>query len=413
MALSQVVEKIYTAMSNNEFALGIFLDLSKAFDTVDHSILLSKLHRYGFQGTAFNWLSSYISNREQYVLVNGVASSKVQMLYGVPQGSILGPLLFLIYINDLANISTILLAILFADDTSIILSHENFESLMKDANAGIAKMSDWFQTNKLSLNVSKSNFIIFTGKNKNYDQSMAKLSIGLNDLKQVPYTKFLGVLIDERLSWQMHINLVNNKVRKSIGIIRKIRGLISQNALRILYFSLIYPHLSYCNIVWASTYRTNLQKLLISQKKIARIATFSDYLAPSAPLFKKLNLLTIFDINILQTCLFIFKFTFLPESLPKPFDNFFTSNSQIHSHFTRQADNLHPPFKRTTLSQFALSYRGTQLWNIHLKTAKISSSLNNFKSKLKSILIDQTTCSSNPPSPFLFPLPPLPPLSPF
>ena len=162
---------------------------------------------------------------------------------------------------------------------------------MKDANAGIAKMSDWFQTNKLSLNVSKSSFIIFTGKNKNYDQSVAKLSIGKNDLLQVPYTKFLGVLIDERLSWQEHINLVNNKVRKSIGIIRKISGLISQNALRILYYSLIYPHLSYCNLVWASTYSTNLQKLLISQKKNCQNRYFFRLFSPFCPSVQKTQLI--------------------------------------------------------------------------------------------------------------------------
>ena len=199
MALLHLVEKIYTAINNNEYALGIFLDLSKAFDTVEHSILLSKLHHYGFQGLAYNWLTSYVSNREQFVLANGCASSRIQLSYGVPQGSILGPLLFLIYINDLASVSSTALPILFADDTNLILTHKHFDSLIREANYGLTKISEWFQINKLSLNIKKSNFIIFTGKNKMYPKSSAKLSIDGNVIIQVSSTKFLGVLIDEAL----------------------------------------------------------------------------------------------------------------------------------------------------------------------------------------------------------------------
>lgn len=211
MALLHLVEKIYSAINNNEYAIGIFLDLSKAFDTVDHSILLSKLHHYGFQGFSFSWLTSYVSNREQFVIVNGCASSRAQLTYGVPQGSILGPLLFLI--NDLATVSSTVFPILFADDTNLILTHKHFDSLISEANSGITKFSDWFHTNKLSLNIKKSNFIIFTGKNKKYCKSRAKLFIDGNDIIQVPSTKFLGVLIDENLSWKEHIKSVNNKVR--------------------------------------------------------------------------------------------------------------------------------------------------------------------------------------------------------
>ena len=391
MALLQLVEKIYTAINNNKYALGIFLDLSKAFDSVDHTILLSKLHRYGFHDISYIWLVNYVSNREQFVYVNGCTSSRAQLTYGVPQGSILGPLLFLVYINDLATVSSTMLPILFADDTNLILTHSHFDSLISEANSGIIKFSEWFQINKLTLNVKKTNFIIFTGKNKKYCKSSAKITIGDNDIIQVSSTKFLGVLIDERLSWSEHIKLVNNKVLKSIGIIRKIRDFISQEVLNILYYSLIHPHLSYGNIVWASTYPSNLQKLLIAQKKFVRLATFSNYLSPSAPLFKNLQIMSVYDINILQSCVFTYKYIQLSHLLPKSFHEFFTVNSQVHSYNTRQTDKLHPPFCRTTHTQFSFAHRGSILWNSHLHVVKLSSSLNTFKLRLKAYLLNQSS----------------------
>ena len=178
---------------------------------------------------------------------------------------------------------------------------------------------------------------------------------------------------------------------KAIGIIRKICGFISQDALHTLYYSLIYPHLSYCNIVWASTYPTNLQKLFITQKKFVRLATSSHSLSPSAPLFEKLNILSIYDINILQSCIFIYKYFHSPHLLAKSFIDFFTVNSQVHSHNTRHAVRLHTPFCRTTQSQFSFIYRGSLLWNSHSHLAKSSTSLINFKFRLKSYLIHHTS----------------------
>lgn len=168
MALLQLIDKISIALDNNMFAVGIFLDLSKAFDTVDYEILISKLYRYGFRDVVLKWLKDYLINREQYVFINGSTSKRIKLCCGVPQGSILGPLLFLIYINDLAWMFESALPILFADDTSVVISHANFDSLMNEANDVLLYIAKWFQMNKLSLNIEKSNYIVFRNKNKRY-----------------------------------------------------------------------------------------------------------------------------------------------------------------------------------------------------------------------------------------------------
>ena len=212
-------EKIYNALNQNPSAktLSIFIDLKKAFDTVDHSILLKKMDFYGIRGTSQTWFQSYLSEREQYVTINGIESDKVKMICGVPQGSVLGPLLFLIFINDLPN-ATSFLTLLFADDTTFQLSNADTNSLFEVANSELNKASKWFAANKLTLNVKKTKFMLFTKEtNYNLDQAL-KLMIGGKCIEQVgshckeKYFKFVGHVLDEKMSWEGHINHISKKL---------------------------------------------------------------------------------------------------------------------------------------------------------------------------------------------------------
>ena len=190
MALLHLIDKVSSALENNEFTCSIFVDFSKAFDTVNHYILLKKMQKYGFHDVTFEWLKNYISNRQQFVCINGCYSNKARLLCGVPQGSILGPLLFLIYINDLSNVSNILFPIMFADDTTLVYSHSNLNFLIKNVNIGLTAYATWFRLNKLSLNTKKSNYIIFSGK-KSYSKDLSKVKIETVEISQVSTTRFL------------------------------------------------------------------------------------------------------------------------------------------------------------------------------------------------------------------------------
>ena len=156
LALVDLIDKLSSALDNSLHTVGLFLDLSKAFDTIDHNILINKLHRYGVRGVALNWFESYLSDRKQYVVWQNTKSSLASIRCGVPQGSILGPLLFLIYINDICNYSKILSFILFADDTNVFYSSNHLTEAIYVVNRQLSKVSDWLECNKLSVNVSKT-----------------------------------------------------------------------------------------------------------------------------------------------------------------------------------------------------------------------------------------------------------------
>ena len=198
-----LMEEITKSLENGKYVIGIFLDFSKAFDTVNHDILLRKLYHYGIRGNALRCFESYLKNRKQFVTYNGVSSDTKLITCGVPQGSILGPLLFLIYINDLSLVCDRLISILFADDTNMFMSSKDVHSLQTVINQELILVSKWLKVNKLSLNIKKTHFMIFSNKSDVCGQ--IDIRIDGEPIQAVGKTKFLGVIIDKNLTWKDHI----------------------------------------------------------------------------------------------------------------------------------------------------------------------------------------------------------------
>ena len=369
MAVIDMCDKITQALDENKYAAGIFIDLSKAFDTVNHNILLKKLELYGIRGTCLDWFSSYLTNRSQFISVNGSMSSKQLVTCGVPQGSILGPLLFLIYINDITACSNIIKFILFADDTNLFCSNNSLSELESILNGELEHLSVWFKANKLSLNTAKTNYILFRNKGKSLSNLMIRINGTL--ISQVNQTKFLGLYIDEALTWDNHITHISSKISKSIGIIRKLSHILPNQVLTTLYNTLITPYLNYCNIIWASNYSTRLKPLEILQKRVIRILCNAGGLANTSSLFKRLHILKLQDIHTLHTALFMYKYHH--HLLPTSFDNYFVLSSLVHDHHTRTSirNNYFLPTVKTNIRKFSIKFVGPSVWNsipIHIKT---------------------------------------------
>ena len=292
MAISQLCEKLTTNMEKNLVTCSVFIDLSKAFDTVDHAILLSKLNSYGIRGLANNLFKNYLDQRLQVTVVNGVRSTIKKVTCGVPQGSILGPLLFLLYVNDLPNVSLFDVR-LFADDACLLLSNKDSVMLQKICDNELIKIHNWMKINKLSINFEKTNFMIFSKKRK---KVKFNLDIEGNILNRVSNIKYLGIMINECLNWSSHIQHVRTKISRACYIISKIRYYVDQKTLIMLYYSMVYSHLTYCISSWGGAAKTVLEPLNILQRRIIRLITFSDFQCHAPPLFLKLKLLTIENI---------------------------------------------------------------------------------------------------------------------
>ena len=265
MALMILLDKIVKALENGDYVIGIYLDFSKAFDTVDHGTLLLKLEHNGVGGSALKWFKSYLSDRQQYVTYNGVSSQLKNINCGVPQGSVLGPLFLLLYITDLSNVCKCTMPLFFADDTNLFINGSNINELESSINSELAEIAKWLKVNKLSLNINKTHYMIFTTKRKIIPGIV--INIEGHIINEVDSTKFLGIYLDNKLNWKKHIAYVSGKVARGIGLIIKARKLLNSDALITLYYSFIFPYLSYCNHIWGATYATNLQKLVIQQKK--------------------------------------------------------------------------------------------------------------------------------------------------
>ena len=335
-AAVELVDRITTQMDNNKIPINIFLDLSNAFDSMNHKKLLDKLKYYGtIQLELFN---SYLTNRKQYIELGDIKSKTLNISTGIPQGSILGPLLFIIYINDISQSSEMFNFITYADDTTLSSTLNNFKN-SENIDAGslindeLGKINEWLEINKLSLNINKSRYMLFHRPNKQVNAPT--LQISNTNITKVNEFNFLGLTLDTNLKWRKHSEITSNKCSRTTGVLNKLKHILTQNKNKIIYNTLVLPHMNYCIMAWGS----QCERIYKVQKKAVRILT-SRYNSHTDPLFKRLNLLKITDLLRLQELKFYYKF--MHNQLPSYLQNWqLTPNANIHTHNTRRQHELH------------------------------------------------------------------------
>ena len=356
----------YSGLDTGQMVGTVFIDLKKAFDTVDHDLLCKKLEHYGVQQRELSWFQSYLSNRKQFCRVGGVDSRTGVVEIGVPQGSCLGPLLFLIYINDLPSAVQGSTVSMYADDTSLCLKSRDISQLNEAINDDLAHLDSWLKGNKLSLNVAKTQSMLIATKPKHRTLNNAAeklhLKIRGSELDVVNKTKYLGVHVDNSLDWKEHIKTVSTKVSRAIGFLKHAKNILPIASLKTLYSSIVEPHFRYCCSVWGCCGTTDIDQLQKLQNRAARIVTNSSFGAPSRPLIESLGWKTVRELVDQDSRLMVYKS--INGLAPQYMSDLFTRNSACSSRNLRNTKtDLRLPRKTSANGQKCFSYRGAKLWN--------------------------------------------------
>ena len=339
-AILSLVDYLINSFEDNKLTCGIFLDISMAFDTIDHNILLSNLYKYGIRGNTLNWFMNYLSNRYQFVTINNTSSSFLRMECGVPQRSILRPILFILYINDLARVSTKLKFLLYADDTNILYENTDTKAILKTINMEMPNIIEWLQSNKLHINVNKTVAMLFHTRQKRVNIDENLIVIDGNIIPFTTNTKFLGINIDN--------NYVTTRISIGVGVLLRFSKEL-YNILILIYNTILLPYLTYCCITWVFTYQTYINKILTIQKKALRIITHSPFQCHSSPLFEKKNNLNI--LQLIEYYAYISMFQKLNSTVPSVFQqNRFLSYS-YHTYETRNNLSIRPPLFKLQFSK--------------------------------------------------------------
>ena len=256
----------------------LFLDLAKAFDSVSHDILLRKLRNLGFRTSTVNWFESYLSERKQVTVVDDEVSDVRQINCGVPQGSILGPLLFICYINDLARNCLLSTPFIYADDTALLVHGNNAREIEAKLGMDLKGISSWFHRNKLSLNSQKTKSMLFCGNRSTMKHETLSISVNNTPIENVDEMKYLGMTLDRHLSFDKHVNKVCGKVASRTGLLWRICGFIDFELAKTIYMSLIYPHFLYGNFLLDGTTMVVKHKLRVAQNNALRAVLKVEYI---------------------------------------------------------------------------------------------------------------------------------------
>lgn len=326
-AIDKLLIEIKQAFEDKCFAHATFCDLSRAFDCVNHSDLLMKLQFYGVDGLSLRFFQSYLSNRKQKVFIDGMWSQEVTLSYGVPQGSVLGPFLFLVSINDLpCSVSSS--SVLYADDTTILNISKDLNVVKLLAQNALSSISDWFSSNGFLLNQDKTKNVLFSVRN---------MGINSSDFSYSNDVKFLGILLDKHLTWDSHIEYLSRRLSRVIFLLKRLQFCVSTNYVRVAYFSYFQSIIRYGLVFWGNASR--VQEILILQKKVLRSLNQSNKTEHCKPLFIKLKIQTIINLYLFDIIRYVFSNQHILHF-----------NDTVHHYNTRQKDHAIVGFNRLTKS---------------------------------------------------------------
>lgn len=383
-AILHAIDKIKSGLDDAKHVAALFFDISKAFDCVDHALLLSKLENAGIRGKANDIIQDYLFARRQKVMAEEKSSQEAFILNGIPQGSSLSSLLFLIYTNDLHKIGLEGNYQTFADDTAGIYVYNNRQTLYEKMQRDINKISDWFYSNHLAVNANKTKVMVFKMKNK-AEFTTPNLTLNHTVIEQVSVYKYLGFKIDDRLSFTDHVMYVKSKIMPFLSVIKRTRYLVPENTLRSLYYAYVHSHLVHLISVWGFTSETMLDRLQIIQNKAIRFVFWREYYQQGLStdyLYKKHNILKVRKLVRYDTLFTIYK---MKHGLIKS-NVTFTTFSQLHNYSTRGRNDLVLPGSRTTMAYKSLFREGLSWYNTLPTHLKSETRTYQFKKRLKQFL---------------------------
>lgn len=383
-AVLNQLQYVYDSLDVSNYVFSVFLDFRKAFDSVDHNVLLSKLNFHGIRGLALRWFKSYLSSRKQFVRLDGVKSDFCDVTHGVPQGSILGPLLFLIFINDLPKSTSFFKFILFADDSTLScrFGRSDVATIVPVINSALSHLNHWLISNKIRVNTDKTNFIVFSNRGK---VCLSNVKIGSGVISQTDCSKFLGVHLDQHLKFDSHIKHISVKMSKSIGVLYRIKSFLPLNILRSLYYALVHPHLFYAVEAWCGGPQYLTGGVLVLQKKAIRCIFDLPYNEHTADYFKLSNVLRVDKLYLFNVAVHMHK-TIHNNYNPDLFASLH-SHFEIHNRGTRNKNSLVLPRCNSSLSQKSILYVGVKTWNSIPDEIRCIVSLNLFRVKYRKYLL--------------------------